>query len=417
MKRQGPRPLGLHLTAAQATWTTSLAALPLLRSGLPPWKPDGRLSDLAPSLAAADPADLAQAVERAVRRRSDAFLTGLERYRAHPYRRALDDPPVLWREGGSRLLDYGPPDGRPVLFVPSLINRGYILDLSQPRSLLRFLSRRGLRPMLLDWGEPGTEEQRFDLTDYVAGRLDRALDQAVAETGGPVPVAGYCMGGTLAVALAQRRPREVSVLALMAAPWDFHAAGEGAARRLAALAAPWRPFLSAWGSLPVDALQALFLSLDPLLAARKFARFAAMDPESEAAESFVALEDWLNDGMALAAPVAEECLVDWYGGNTPAMGDWRIAGEPVLPGRVGCPSLHLIPARDRIVPPESARALAEAMAGSEILAPPLGHIGMVVSAAAREAVWEPLAAWLSGGRDKSERPVAPRRRRAVSSEG
>ena len=177
VKRQGPRPLALHLTAALASLLSSSAALPHLRNGSLPWTPGlrGRVAALREEISRADrmqagrtqenrtqeraaaPGDcLAREVDREVRRRIDAVLTGIERYRSHPYRRDLPDPPSVWSEGGSRLLDYGQGGGgRPVLFVPSLVNRAYILDLSRDRSLMRWLTAHGFRPLLLDWGRPG----------------------------------------------------------------------------------------------------------------------------------------------------------------------------------------------------------------------------------------------------------------------
>lgn len=337
----------------------------------------------------------AAAIDRELRWRSDRFLTGLERYRNHPYHRELIDPPTLWQEGRTRVLDYAPGGGRPLLVVPSLINRGYVLDLSSRRSFLRWLAGQGVRPLLVDWGSPDGVERSFDLTDYIAGRLERATVAVVDTVNSRVPVLGYCMGGLLVAALAARRPREVAGLVLMATPWDFHADGADKARRLAALFGLWQDWTDRLGVLPIDAIQALFMALDPMLAVKKFSRFAAMDPDGLDAEAFVALEDWLNDGVPLAAPVAKTCLQDWYGRNTPAIGEWRIAGMPVNPAAIDLPSLHLIPARDRIVPPASARALADAMPGADIVEPPLGHIGMVVSGAARHHVWSVIADWLA----------------------
>src|SRR5262249_13639989 len=139
-----------------------------------------------------------------------------------------------WQEGSTRLLDYGTraPDGRSVLVIPSLINRAYILDLSPEKSLLRFLASQGLRPLLIDWGRPDAPERGFTLTDYIAGRLEAAAAAAVEIVGGPLGVVGYCMGGLLALALAQRCPRVVKALALLATPWDFHAERAGQARLL-----------------------------------------------------------------------------------------------------------------------------------------------------------------------------------------
>lgn len=399
LPRQGPRPLALHLAVVLSTLLSSSAGLPILRSGWLPWRPAlrDRATALARDVRKSDPVGLHGAVDREMRRRIDAFLTGIERYRHHPYRRRLADPPVLWADSDSRLLDYGAltgTRGRTVLFVPSLINRAYILDLSERCSLLRWLAGEGLRPVLLDWGKPGPLERGYSLTDYIAGRLERALERLVQLRGGPVAVVGYCMGGLLAAALAQRRPRDISHFVALATPWDFGTAETAQARAGAGLMLPYGPALDRWGEMPVDLLQALFAAVDPWQIARKFMQFARMAPDSERAHAFVALEDWLNDGVPLAAPVARDAFFGWYGENTPARGVWRIAGQPVTPAAIPARALVVVPSQDRIVPPESALALGRALPSAAIWTPAIGHIGMIVGGRAPEQVWGPLAAWL-----------------------
>ena len=68
---------------------------------------------------------------------------------------------MLWQEGTTRLLDYAPAGGMPVLAVPSLVNRAYILDLAPDNSLMRYLAGLGLRPFLVDWDAPGEVERRL----------------------------------------------------------------------------------------------------------------------------------------------------------------------------------------------------------------------------------------------------------------
>lgn len=404
--RLGPRPLPLHLMVAGATWMSSRGALPLWSSGSLPWK--GELAERAEALRKkldeADSGAFAAAVEHEVRKRLAALADGLEAYRRHPYRRDLAEPPVLWQEGTTRLLDYGAlkeaavvPHSAPrltVLVVPSLINRAYVLDLTAERSLLRWLARQGVRPLLVDWGAPGTEERRFSLTDYIAGRLERALDAARGESDAPPLLLGYCMGGLLALGLALRRRDDLAALVLLATPWDFHAENAPHSRLAAATLPLLDPLLDTLGEMPVDLLQALFATLDPHLVVRKFLAFGRLDPDSAKACEFVALEDWLNDGVPLAAPVARECLGQWYGENATARGHWRLAGDVVDPSRLDLPTLCVIPAQDRIVPPASAAALAEAIPGAERLCPAVGHIGMVVSAKAEKTVWQPLLTWI-----------------------
>lgn len=395
--RQGPRPLALHLANASLTWLSSQAALPLWKTGSLPWNPDlkGKAQDLAQSLAALDgaAAEFPAALERELRRRADLFLTGIARYRHHPYRRALPDMPLLWQEGSTRLLDYAPAGGVPLLAVPSLVNRYYILDLASGNSLLRHLAGEGIRSFAVDWDAP-LGERKFALTEYIS-RLERAAEVAVQASGGrKLCVLGYCMGGLLALALAARRPDLVGSLALLAVPWAFHAERADHAHLLGAMASPFARAFRDLGEVPVDVLQALFSSLDPLLAVKKFTRFAELASDSPAALGFVALEDWLNDGVPLALPAALECLRDWYGEDRPGRGEWRVGGKAIVPERIEVPSLVILPATDRIVPPLSAKALAAALPKATVMTPPLGHIGMVVARDAPKAVWPKLSAWV-----------------------
>jgi len=331
------------------------------------------------------------------------FLAGIDGYRQHPYHRGLesasDAPDVLWQHGSSRLLDYGrcgtsaTVDPAPtVLFVPSLINRAYILDLTRDRSLMRYLAASGIRPMLLDWGAPVGSERDFGLDDYIAGRLDAALDAALDDAGQPVVLAGYCMGGLLVMPACLARPSDISALVLMATPWDFHTGSQGDI--IKALKFSLETILSALGVLPVDVIQALFAALDPLLATRKFSHFAKLAPNSAAARNFVALEDWLNDGVDLSGGVARECLLGWYGANDAAHGRWHVAGQAIHPQRLVQPVLNIVPRRDRIVPPESADPLSVLIPSAETWRPALGHIGMIASPRAKRSLWRPLAAWI-----------------------
>ncbi|HYL32944.1 MAG TPA: alpha/beta fold hydrolase [Stellaceae bacterium] len=395
--RQGPRPLALHLANASLTWLSSQAALPFWKTGSLPWSPNlaAQAAEVAQSLQSLNgaAAEFPAALERELRRRADLFLTGIDRYRHHPYRRSVPGMPLLWQEGTTRLLDYAPAGGVPLLAVPSLINRYYILDLANGNSLLRHLATEGIRSFAVDWDAP-LGERKFTLTDYVA-RLERAAEIAVKASGGQkLCVLGYCMGGLFAVALAARRPDLVSSLALLAVPWAFHAERADHAKLLGAMADPFARMFRELGEVPVDVLQALFASLDPLLAVKKFTRFAELAPESPAALGFVALEDWLNDGVALALPSALECLREWYGEDRPGRGEWRVGGKPIVPAEVALPSLVILPATDRIVPPLSAQALATALPKATVMTPPLGHIGMVVARDAPKVVWGKLSAWV-----------------------
>lgn len=401
------------------TWASSESAWRLWKPGSPSSNPasptPGSIAALLPEISAlearAGSGRFEASLRREIGRRMARLADGVLAYRQHAVHRTLVDPPAVWSEGNTRLLDYGATHRaarvrgtRAVLVVPSLINRWEVLDLTAEKSLLRAMAAQGLRPYLVDWGTPDADERRFDSTAYVA-RLERALGFVARRARRAPAVMGYCMGGTLTVALAARRPRRVAGLALLAAPWDFHADRTGHAFLLSA-----GPMLAQLadqvGELPVDVLQTLFWSLDPWLAVKKFGRFIGMDPQGDSAREFVLLEDWLNGGAPLAGPTARECLIGWYGDNLPGAGKWVVGGRRILPSRINVPSLVMIPSGDRIVPPLAAAALAEPGRGFRDVTRldlPLGHIGMVVSGRARDLCWTPLIDWL--------RAIPPKRRR------
>jgi len=401
-ERQGPRPLAFHLASALSALGGSMVALPSSLAGKIPsdtgWGAEA--NEFARALADLANEDLMPAAGKEAIERLQVMLTGIEAYRRHPYQRDLIDPPAVWQHGSTRLLDYGAIEGasekgQPVLFVPSLVNRGYVLDISARRSMLRWLASKGLRPLLVDWGTPGEEENGYTLDDYIAGRLEAALDAAVKLADGrPVPLVGYCLGGNLALALALRRQADISTLVLMATPWDFHGGSGMHTKLFAAVSQSIDAVIEGFGELPVDILQTFFASLDPTLGLRKFRNFSRLDPDSDKAADFVALEDWLNDGIPLVRDVARECLIRWYRDNTPFKGEWVVAGEVVDPRNLDLPTLIAAPASDRIVPLEAARPLADLIPGAKLISPPSGHIGMVVSSRAKDGLWQDLLNWL-----------------------
>jgi polyhydroxyalkanoate synthase subunit PhaC len=427
LPRLGPRPLPLHLGTALMTLASSESAWQLWKQGFASSKPNSTagpapnppipeaieaLFDEAAALEARVGAGgFGRALQREIARRLERLADGVLAYRRHPVHRTLQDPPAVWREGNTRLLDFGATHraarvrrARAVLVVPSLINRWEVLDLTAEKSLLREMAAHGLRPYLVDWGTPDDDERHFDNAAYVA-RLERALAYVAKRARRSPAVMGYCMGGTLTVALAARQPRRVAGLALLAAPWDFHADRSGQAF-LASVGPMLAEAADKIGELPVDILQMLFWSLDPWLAVKKFGRFLAMDQASDTARDFVLLEDWLNEGAPLAGPVARECLVGWYGENVPGRGAWVVGGRKIVPKKIKTPSLVMIPSGDRIVPPASAIALVDPKRGlknATRIDLPLGHIGMVVSGRARELCWTPLIDWLTALKTASRR--------------
>ncbi|MBX3561441.1 MAG: alpha/beta fold hydrolase [Sphingomonas sp.] len=306
-------------------------------------------------------------------------LAGLARYQQAERIPPPAPMPAIATAEGARLRDYGG-EGPFVLFVPSLINPPTVLDLGE-RSLLRWLAARGHRVLLLDWGWPDAARSTLS----VAGHVERILLPLMAELGEPVDLVGYCLGGTMAAAAA--RPGRARSLATIAAPWHFNGFDDESRAALARLWDQSRAVADTLGVLPMEVLQSAFWNLDPARTVAKFEAFAAMT--GDAAAAFVALEDWANDGPPLPKAAAREMMEDLFGADLTGTGAWRVAGEVVDPARIPAPMLHIVSTTDRIVPHASA------FRAGERLDLALGHVGMVVGSRGRDALWQPLAAWLS----------------------
>lgn len=409
-RRLRPRPLPLQILQPLLIWLSLPAAWPSLSSSWPNlngnWPNLHPLRQklhrlLEPQRAALQQPDAAAALQRAITataiERARQHIAAIRLYQLHPACRTAPEPPAIWQEGSTRLLDYGQGSHRPpVLVIPSLINRAHILDLEPDHSFLRFLAAQGFRPLLADWGEPGESERAFALHDYIA-RLERILAALNAKRAkqqqAQTHILGYCMGGNLALALAVRRPEQVRSLSLLATPWDFspqhygHAITPETLQRLL-------PLIGHLGYLPIDALQSLFAAFQPEQMLNKFRRFATLEWDSRAARRFVLVEDWLNDGIPLVGKVAQECLAGWYGLNLPGQMQWHVEGQFIDPRRITAPTHIVIPAKDKIVPPGSARPLATLMTHAEVLQPDLGHVGLMASDKAETLVWQKLTALL-----------------------
>lgn len=317
--------------------------------------------------------------------RRAAALAGLRAYQDAPRGRARKPMPARYRKGQARLRDYGSRDatGRAVIFVPSLINPPYILDLMPDVSLLRWLAREGHRPFLLDWGTQGPAAHALDLDAHIA----RVLLPLIAKFAVPPVLVGYCLGGTMALAAACLS--DVAGLAMIAAPWRFSRYGDAARADIAALWASAKPACEAIGLVPMEVLQAGFWRLDPARTIAKYESFAAMAPDSAAARSFVAMEDWANAGAPLPFAAGRQLFEDFIAHDAPGGGAWQLNGTTITPQALRCPAIEFVSRTDRIVPAASAADLPDR---HDLGA---GHVGMIVGRGARAQLWEPLSGWLN----------------------
>jgi len=311
-----------------------------------------------------------------------AVLKGVRAYqeadRAPPMRPARR----IARRGRASLRDHGG-SGTPIVFIPSLINGPEILDLDRERSLLRWLKAQGLRPLIVDWGNPLAAERDLD----IGGHVERLLVPLLRSLKEPPILAGYCLGGTMAAAAATLLPTRG--LAMIASPWRFAGFPPESRLRLTALWDSCREQADTVGLLPMEVMQTAFWRLDPRRTLAKFETIGRRSADAKALRSFAAVEDWASSGPPLTYAAARELMEGFFLRDRPGTGTWIVGGRRVDPGALDCPVLQIVSTNDRIVPAASA---SEHGARIDLA---LGHVGMIVGARGRPLLWEPLRAWLS----------------------
>jgi polyhydroxyalkanoate synthase len=311
---------------------------------------------------------------------------------------------VVPLEGGARLLHFtpvrpaaaaAPAAAAPILLVPSLINRWYVLDLRPGASLVEALVGAGLDVWLLDWGVPEAEDRYLDW-DAVLQRLGRAARRVLRETGRPrLALLGYCMGGTLTAIHAAQHPESLAALVTLAAPIDF--AKGGMLRRM--VDASWfdADAIADAGNVAPSQMQAGFGALRPTLEAAKLASLPdlALDPKARAA--FLALEAWASDNVPFPGEAYRRYIGELYQGNQLVAGTHRANGAPVSLGAIRCPVLAITATRDTICPPAAAEALLGLVGSSDAAAieVPGGHVGAVVGSRASRETYPALIRWLA----------------------
>jgi polyhydroxyalkanoate synthase len=303
---------------------------------------------------------------------------------------------VVWTENKWRLLRFAPARPRfatPVLLVPSLINRWYVLDLGSGRSLIEWLVAQGHDVFCIDWGTPSAEDAHLTWDDIAGRYLGRAV-RVAARYGARdrVHVLGYCLGGTLAVSHAAAFPERVASLLALAAPIDFAEAG---------IMSMWtrtptfdvHALLDAFGNVPWPLMQASFHMLRPTLTAAKTVALLDRAWDDEFLESFLATERWGTDNVSFPGACYAQYIEQLYRGNQLIGGTFAVAGRPARLDAITCPTLAIAFEHDNIVPLASAAPLVDRIASTDkrLLVQAGGHVGAVVSRKAQARLWPAMS--------------------------
>ena len=289
----------------------------------------------------------------------------------------------------------------PMVISYALVNRPYMVDLQDDRSLVRNLLGHGVEIYLIDWGYPGPTERWVTLDDY----LDLYFDACIEAVCGlsrqeAVNVLGICQGGTLALCYAALQPTKIKNLITMVAPVDFSVQAEahtgllnGWARHLDV-----DVMVDAVGNIPGDLMNLGYLMLRPFaLNVGKYLKLPEILEDKEKLMNFLRMEKWIFDSPDQPGEFFRKFVRDFYQANRLFEGTLDINGRTIGLNDVRQPVLNIYAEQDHLVPPASSKALAGAIGSTDYTEQGFntGHIGMYVSGKVQRELPDLVASWLA----------------------
>lgn len=304
-----------------------------------------------------------------------------------------DGKAVLYRFVGER----APTRRTPLLISYALVNRPYMVDLQEDRSIVRSLLAAGHDVYLIDWGYPDGSDRYMDLDDYINGVLDGCVDalRDRHQVDG-INLLGVCQGGAFSLCYATMHPDKLRNLITMVTPVDFHTPDNMLSHWCRGLDVDL--FVDTLGNIPGDLMNWCYLTLKPYrLNAQKYLGLVDILDQPEQLRNFLRMEKWIFDSPDQAGEAFREFIRDFYQGNKLIEGGLRIGEREVDLTQVTLPVLNIYAEQDHLVPPAASRALSRVVGSKDYteLSFKGGHIGIYVSGRAQREVPPAIHAWLA----------------------
>ena len=294
---------------------------------------------------------------------------------------------VIYQNEVMQLVQYAPTTetvhARPLLIVPPWINKFYVLDLNEKKSLIRWLVGQGHTVFVISWINPGPAQGDETWASYMHKGPLTAIGKVLDETGADkVNLAGYCIGGTmtgttLAYMAAQGDDRVASAT-FFTTQLDFSDAGELQTFVDDQVIAGLEKTVAGKGYLAAEGMAAAFNSLRSTDLIWGF----VINNYLLGKDNFpFDLLYWNSDSTNMPGRVHLYYLDEFYNRNTLAGGEMEIDGTFLNLKAVKVPVYHVATVEDHIAPTPSAYRAAKLLGSrsQRFVLTGSGHIAGVVN--------------------------------------
>ena len=248
-----------------------------------------------------------------------------------------EDKLVLYRFKGSK----APTAKVPLLIAYALVNRPYMVDLQEDRSMVRNLLALGEDVYLIDWGYPDPSDRYLDLDDYINGYIKRCVDVvAKRHKLDKINLLGICQGGAFSLCFASIYPQKIRNLITMVTPVDFHTPDN--------MLSSWTRsmdvdlFIDTLGNVPADLMNWCYLTLKPVrLFQQKYIGLVDILDDKDELENFLRMEKWIFDSPDQAGEAFRQFVKEFYQGNKLVNGGLVIGDKPVSLKNITMPVLNI----------------------------------------------------------------------------
>lgn len=299
---------------------------------------------------------------------------------------AITPGKVVWQNDVLQLIQYTPTTEKvyetPLLIVPPWINKFYILDLTAPKSLIRYAVSQGFTVFVVSWVNPDERLAHKTFEDYMNEGILSAADAVLRETGAKqTNVLGYCVGGTLLASTlaynAARGQEPFSSATFLAAQADFSKAGDLSLFIDEAQLKALEEMMAERGYLDGSRMATVFNMLRP----RDLIWPYIVNNYMLGKKPFpFDLLFWNQDSTRMPAANHNFYLREFYHENKLARGRMSIGGVRLDLGKVKLPVYELATREDHIAPARSVYISSRLFGGPvEYVLAGSGHIAGVVN--------------------------------------